>query len=51
MILDPAPEEPTANAPCAIKDTYQKWLSDRTIVRCIMRASMNDEFSHKFEKA
>ena len=51
VILDPIPKEPTANAPCAIKDTYQKWLSDHTIVCCIMRTSMNDEFSHKLEEA
>ena len=51
VILDPAPEEPTANAPRAIRDAYQKWLSDCTTVCCIMRASMNDEFSHKFKEA
>ena len=34
-----------------VKDAYQKCINDRTIVRCIMLASMNDEFSRKFEKA
>ena len=28
-----------------------KWLNDRTMVRCIMQASMNNEFSRKFEEA
>ena len=51
VILDPAPEELAANASRTIRDTYQKWLNDRITVRCIMRASMNDEFSHKFKEA
>ena len=50
VILDPALEEPASNAPHAIKDTYQKWLNDRTIVCCIMRASMNDKFSQNLRK-
>ena len=32
VILDPAPEEPATNAPRAVRDTYQKWLNDRTTV-------------------
>ena len=51
VILDLVPEEPIANAPHAIRDAYHKWLSDHTIVPCIMRTSMNDEFGYKFEKA
>ena len=34
-----------------IRDTYQKWVNDRTTVWCIMLASMNDEFSRKFKEA
>ena len=36
VITDPAPEEPVANARGTVRDTYQKWLSDRTTVHCIM---------------
>ncbi|XP_073117059.1 uncharacterized protein [Elaeis guineensis] len=49
--IDPAPEELTQNARGVIRDTYQKWLNNRTIMRCIMRAAMNDEFNRKFEDA
>ena len=49
--MDPTPEEPTSNARGTVRDTYQKWLNDRTIVRCIMLAVMNDEFSRRFENA
>ena len=51
MFLRITPKEPTANAPCAVRDTYMKWLNDRTTVRCVMRAAMNDELSCKFEDA
>ena len=51
VIMDSAPEEPTPNARGVVQNTYLKWLNDRTTVRCIMRASMNDEFSRKFEEA
>ena len=51
VITDPAPKEPALNAQGMVWDTYLKWLNDRTIVRCIMQASMNDEFSQKFEEA
>ena len=51
VITDPAPEQPAPNARGAVRDTYQKWLSDRTTVRCIMLAAMNDEFSRQFEQA
>ena len=51
ILTDPAPEEPTANTPHAVKDTYLKWLINRMIVCCIMRAAMNDEPSSKFEDA
>ena len=49
VVTDPAPEEPAPNASKAIRDTYLKWLNDRTTVRCIMLAAMNDEFSRRFE--
>ena len=51
VVMDPAPKESTANACGAMRDTYQKWLNDRTTMRCIMRAAMNNEFNHKFENA
>ena len=51
VITDPAPEEPAANARGMIRDTYQKWLNDRTTVRCIILASMSDELSRRFESA
>ena len=51
MLMDPAPEKPAANAYGTIRDTYQKWLSDRTTMRCIMLAVMSDEFNHRFEIA
>ena len=49
--MDPALEELASNAYGMIRDTYQKWLDDQTMVCCIMRATMNDKFSHKFENA
>ena len=49
MITDPSTEESTANAPRAMRDTYLKWLSDRTMMHCIMRVAMNNEFSYKFK--
>ena len=49
VIIDPTPEEQAANARETVRDTYQKWLSDRTMVRCIILAAMSDEFSHRFE--
>ena len=51
VITDLTPKEPAPNARGVVRDTYLKWLNDRTMVRCIMRASMNDEFSQKFEEA
>ena len=51
VITDPAIEEPTPNTRGTIRDPYLKWLNDLSMVYCIMRASMNDEFSRKFEKA
>ena len=47
----PTLEKPTPNARGAVRDTYLKWLHDRIMIRCIMRASMNDKFSQKFEEA
>ena len=49
VIMDPESEEPALSARGALRDIYQKWLNDRTTVRCIMWATFNDEFSHKFE--
>ena len=51
VITDPTPKVPTANARGPVRDTYQKWIFDRTTIRCIMLAVMNDEFNHKFEEA
>ena len=51
VIIDLTSEEPAPNARGAVWDTYLKWLNDRIIVCCIMWASMNDEFSQKFEEA
>ena len=28
VLTDEAPKEPTANAPCIVRDTYIKWLND-----------------------
>ena len=36
VIMDPAPEELAVNERGTVRDTYQKWLSDRIMVRCIM---------------
>ena len=47
--MDEAPEEPAANAPHAVTDTYMKWLNDRTTVRYVMRAAMNDKLCYKFK--
>ena len=51
ILTDQAPEEPTVNAPRAIKDTYMKWLNDCTTVHCMMRVAMNNKLSRKFEDA
>ena len=49
IVTDPAPEEPAPNTRGTIRDTYQKWLNDRSTIQCIMLAAMNDEFSRRFE--
>ena len=51
VITDPASKEPDGTARGSLRDTYQKWLNDRTTVRCVMLASMSDEFSRRFESA
>ena len=51
MITDLKLEEPAPNAHGTVRNIYLKWLNDRTMVRCIMWASMNDEFNQKFEEA
>ena len=48
VIMDLAPKVPVPNSDVKVRDTYQKWLNDCMIVRCIMRATMSDEFSYKF---
>ena len=32
VVTDPAPEEPAPNVRGMVRDTYQKWLNDRTTV-------------------
>ena len=49
VLTDQALEEPTANAPRTVRDTYMKWLNDHMTMCCMMRVAMNDELSHKFE--
>ena len=51
VITDSTLQEPTTNARGVVRDTYQKWLNDRITMSCIMRATMNNEFSYKFEDA
>ena len=51
ILTDEAPEELTANAPHAARDSYMKWLNDRMTVHYMMRAAMNDELSRKFKDA
>ena len=51
VITDLALEIPPTDARSLVRDAYLKWISDQTSVRCIMLATMNDEFSHKFEEA
>ena len=51
VLMAQAPEEPTANAPRATRDTYMKWLNDSMIVHYVMRIAMNDELSYKFKDA
>ena len=51
VLTDKTPEEPAANAPHAVRNTYMKWLNDCTTVRYMMRKTMNDELNHKFEDA
>ena len=49
VLTDPASKKPTAKVSRAARKTYMKWLSDRTIMCCIVRAAMNDELSCKFK--
>ena len=49
VFTDEVLEEPVANAPHTVRDTYVKWLNDCTIMHCVMRIAMNDELSCKFE--
>ena len=32
VVTDPAPEKPAPNARGTVRDTYQKWLNDRTTI-------------------
>ena len=38
VLINSVPKEPASNARSTVQDTYQKWLNDRTTVRCIMLA-------------
>ena len=49
--MDLAPEVPASNTDAIVRDTYQKCLNDCTIVCYIIRTTMNDEFSCKFDDA
>ena len=51
ILNDPALELPNINTYSSERDTYQKWLCDRTSVCYIMLVAMNDEFGHQFENA
>ena len=51
ILNDPTPELPNANTYSSERDTYQKWLYDRTSTRCIMLAAMNDKIGCRFENA
>ena len=51
VLTDLTLEEPAPNVRSSIRDTYLKWLDDRTMVCCIILTAMNDEFSHRFENA
>ena len=51
ILIDPTYEELTPNTHGAVQDTYLKWLKNCTTVYHIIRAAMNDEFSHKFDEA
>ena len=51
VITDLAPKLPPIDARSSVKDAYLKWISDRTTIRCIMLAMMNDAFRRKFEEA
>ena len=51
VTTDLAPQVLAFNTDVIVRDTYQKWLNDCTIVCCKMRASMSDEFSYKFANA
>ena len=45
--MDLAPEVSTLNANTMVRDTYQKWLNDCTIVYYIVRVAMSNKFSCK----
>ena len=51
ILTNEAPKESVANTFHTARDTYIKWLNDRTTVCCVMRTSMNDELDRKFEDA
>ena len=51
VITDLTSELTPVGAQNLIRDAYLKWVSDRTTVRCIMLAAMNDKFSYRFEEA
>ena len=49
ILTDETLEKSATNAPRAVRDTYMKWLNDRTTVRYVMRAAMNDKLCYKFK--
>ena len=51
MIIDSIPKVQASNLDAMMRDAYQKWLNDCMTVCCIMRTTMSDEFSCKFDDA
>ncbi|KAK8597286.1 hypothetical protein V6N12_065757 [Hibiscus sabdariffa] len=49
VIEEPVPDEPTANAPRADKDKFNKHMDDMVDVRCLMLATMNSELQKQHE--
>ena len=47
MIMDLVPKVLTLNTNTMVRDTYQKWLNDCTIVYYIVRVAMSNKFSCK----
>ena len=43
VLNEPIPEEPTANAPRAQRDTYSKHQNDSVDVKCLMLTTMGSK--------